>query len=615
MTKFNSIRTFSAACIATAALTGQPAFAGTLAGNVATSDGKPIAGALVTIWNEAKNRKETVYTDATGNYTLQTGFTGAVVLRARTPYFADANKDLTLAADTVSKVDFVIQKIASLEELSETFTASAHAAKLTFPDDNTKAAFINQCNYCHQQGNALTRRARPAEDWNTTVWRMEGYGAYITHGEHKRIARLMEKGFDGKPINAIQTQDYAPELAKARIEEWHAATPMSFLHDTLVGADGKLYGIDEAQDKLYILDRKTGNIEESNMPKGNDPIGGNFAGLQLPIGIFTGNQGPHSGVETADGRIFITGALSSNLIMYNIATKKWTLYPIPRGFLWQKGIYSHTMRADHEGNLWLTVMASNRLMKFDITTEKFTDIALPHNGFMRWMSDTFMGVILKIASWFPQKNTHLAMSHHKWLNGGYKIFNWPYGIDVNPVDGGIWYSKVIANKIGYVDPKTLKVTEFDTPCRGPRRMRFGKDGTLWIPAFDDGKLMKFDTKTKTFETIDLPLLAKNEYELPYALNVDKHGDVWIATNQQDRVARYIPSQKRFIMYAMPNRVIWFRDFEFTQDGKVCMSNSNLPAYAHEDHLPTFFCIQPDVNDNTSLVPDHQLPFGYKATAP
>ncbi|MNV84659.1 hypothetical protein D3C71_1785500 [compost metagenome] len=69
--------------------------------------------------------------------------------------------------------------------------------------------------------------------------------------------------------------------------------------------------------------------------------------------------------------------------------------------------------------------------------------------------------------------------------------------------------------------------------------------------------------------------------------------------------RYIPAQKKFIAYPMPNRVIWFRDFEFTQDGRVCTSNSNLPAYAHEDGLPAFVCIQPDVADTGTLQPVHQ----------
>ena len=107
--------------------------------------------------------------------------------------------------------------------------------------------------------------------------------------------------------------------------------------------------------------------------------------------------------------------------------------------------------------------------------------------------------------------------------------------------------------------------EYTTPHTGPRRMRFGPDGILWIPSFDEGKLMRFDPKTTKFESIDLPVLSKGEYEMPYALAVhQKTGDVWIAANNTDRVLRYLPREQRFIAYPMPNRVIWFRDIDFTQ---------------------------------------------------
>ena len=26
------------------------------------------------------------------------------------------------------------------------------------------------------------------------------------------------------------------------------------------------------------------------------------------------------------------------------------------------------------------------------------------------------------------------------MDGGREFFNWPYGIDINPTNGGIWYS-------------------------------------------------------------------------------------------------------------------------------------------------------------------------------
>jgi streptogramin lyase len=129
---------------------------------------------------------------------------------------------------------------------------------------------------------------------------------------------------------------------------------------------------------------------------------------------------------------------------------------------------------------------------------------------------------------------------------------------------------------------------------GPRRPRFDRKGVLWIPAFDSGGLMSFDTKTKKFETWPLPRLAPNEYEIPYALNVHPTpGDVWITANNSDRVLRFDPASKRFVSYPSPTRVTFLRDLEFTKDGKVCSSNANLPAYAHEDKVPAFICIDPE----------------------
>jgi streptogramin lyase len=202
-----------------------------------------------------------------------------------------------------------------------------------------------------------------------------------------------------------------------------------------------------------------------------------------------------------------------------------------------------------------------------------------------------MPTMLRLAGWFPHKNLHLDLSHQKWL--GHNILAFPYGIDINPKDGSVWYAKLYASKIGRIDPKTMEVTEYDTPLKGPRRPRFDKNGVLWIPAFDDSGLMAFDTATRTFTSTPLPVLAPGEHEVPYALNVHpKTGDVWITANNSDRVLRYTPATKTFLSYPSPTRVTVLRDMVFTKDGRVCSSLSNLPAYGTEDGVDSFMCINP-----------------------
>src|SRR5262249_13293107 len=91
----------------------------------------------------------------------------------------------------------------------------------------------------------------------------------------------------------------------------------------------------------------------------------------------------------------------------------------------------------------------------------------------------------------------------------------------------------------------------------------------------------------------LPVLAANEHEVPYALNVHpRTGEVWIAANNSDRILRYFPKTQTFLAYPSPTRVTVLRDWAFTKDGRACSSTSNLPAYGMEDGVDSFICIDP-----------------------
>ena len=105
--------------------------------------------------------------------------------------------------------------------------------------------------------------------------------------------------------------------------------------------------------------------------------------------------------------------------------------------------------------------------------------------------------------------------------------------------------------------------EFDPPLSGPRRLRFDASGTLWIPAFGDGALVKLDPKTMKYTTYEMPRLSPGESEAPYALAVDpRRQDVWITANMSDRLFRFIPKDERFITYRLPTRGTYTREFFF-----------------------------------------------------
>ena len=70
------------------------------------------------------------------------------------------------------------------------------------------------------------------------------------------------------------------------------------------------------------------------------------------------------------------------------------------------------------------------------------------------------------------------------------------------------------------------------------------------------------------------------------------GIVWLTSNMSDRIFSFDPKTEAFTSYPLPTRVSYLRDLVFTEDGKVCSSHSNLPAYAIEGGLGGFICLDP-----------------------
>lgn len=561
-------------------------------GQVQSTQGQVIIGAIVTVTQVKEQRSESAYSDASGFFSINNTMTGELNLRVRAPYFADTNQ--TISAEPQPALTLTMQQQEDPAMLSASLSASAHAANLEFNDSDDAKAFRSQCHFCHQIGNDLTRRPRDEVEWQAVLDRMQSYGALINSQNEAGFKTTLFNGFDGEPVKAIQSHDASTELFQASYQEWRLGDANSYIHDIEAATDGKLYGVDMGNDLIYVIDTHTGARETIPLPASELPLGGMFAGAVAPLGTFNAKHGPHSIQEGPDGKMWTTNSLAAEIMSFDPKTKAFKIYPIGKD-----AIYPHTLRWDAEEQLWFTLALSNQIGRFDPKTEHFTLIDTPSHGFWRWLSDAMFPSILEVASWFPKSDLHLTLSHHKTSGEGYKVLNLPYGLDVNPVDGSIWYSKLYAGYIGRIDPITLTVKEIKTPLNGPRRLRFSKDGTLWIPSFEESALMKFNTTTEEFTLFELPTLAANEYETPYALAIHPTTqEVWITSNQSDRIFRFSPTENRFISYPSPTRVSFLRDIVFQQDGSVCSSNANLPASAIEGGLPQILCIYPDKNANT-----------------
>ena len=91
----------------------------------------------------------------------------------------------------------------------------------------------------------------------------------------------------------------------------------------------------------------------------------------------------------------------------------------------------------------------------------------------------------------------------------------------------------------------------------------------------------------------MPEFAEGYRPAPYALAINPvTQEVWINETLTDRVYRFVPKEKRFIVYPMPLRGTFTRDFTFTASGWACTTNSPILNAALEGNETEVICIDP-----------------------
>lgn len=531
-----------------------PATAVDLTGRVRSADGRVLPGAMVTLTRADGLYAETVYAGFDGRYSLRTKQQGRATLRARGPDLADATVGLDLARDV--RHDFSLVALEDTRAISDQMSASAHFARIPFERPMDRQWFQVECLTCHQIGNAFTRMPRPLERWQQILERMLGFYGVTDRGWIDRYAGLLQQTFDGSPATVRQTHVVDKEALRARIIQWKLPGAV-IAHDVeLRHADGRFYTVDQGTDQIYITDPIATTTEIFNIPDGGIAQGGKFAALtgnQTPLGL-TVPRGPHSLQEGPDGHFYTTDTVSGQIGEFDPDTRSYVGHDIGGSAL-----YPHTLRFDRQGRVWFTISFSNQVGVYDTRGHEMQVIDLPPDTDRTQM---------------PARV--------------------PYGIDVNPMDGSVWYSSLMANRIGRIDPETLAVQSFEPPTVGPRRMRFAADGTLWIPDFGQGRLVRLDTKRMQYQAYAIPPLAPGEVEAPYAVGVHPvTQEVWITANMSDRMFRFLPREERFIAYPLPTRGIYLRDVIFTPQGMICSASSPMPApVAVEGGMQEIVCLDP-----------------------
>jgi copper transport protein len=205
------------------------------------------------------------------------------------------------------------------------------------------------------------------------------------------------------------------------------------------------------------------------------------------------------------GKIWFTDSPRNQVGFIDIETKQITTKTIPK---LDPLISENTplfIKADFDGNIWIAIINKDKIIKYD-QNDEFEEIVIPGKD------------------------------------------NLPFALALD-TDGKIWFTSTGTGKIGYIDPKDNKVTQFSAnpPLQGPEALLFDKDGNIWIAEHTGLAITKFNPVLETFERVSVP----NEDALPFGMTFDKYQNIWFAEHTVDSIGVYDPDNNNLIEIPVP----------------------------------------------------------------
>ena len=484
----------------------------TVTGTVKGVDGGPFQGAFVEAQNTKSRITVIVLSDSQGHYRIEKLPVGDYRVSIRAVGFrAEPQTGVTLTADQNASFDFALTK--GLVRWSD---ISQYQAKQLWPAAKGKDLIFENCEICHGFQSRMAAVTRDEDGWKDRI-------EFMRTAMHFSLAHITDQ--EANDISSYLASLFGPDsvLKKSPADmPGYNETVRPFPSDAMniVYVEYDMPG--PSRMPFSAAPDKNGYVWIPNFGIANkitrlDPKTGEMQDFLVPN---EGTAAIHSAVPAADGSVWLAEQGSNKLGRWDPATQKITEFqdayiPGKEGLL--VGGEKHTVRLDPSGNAWASGVP---LTKFDPETKKFT-----------------------------------------------RFEEVPNAYDVKSVaNGDVWFTSARSNKIGYVDGKTMKVTQWTMPTANsfPRRMEIASDGMVWIGEFDGGKFARFDPKTKTFKEYALP----GPDPTPYAMGIDADGYIWYDSHRMDVMGRFDPKTGKVTEYPFPHPELSMREFFRDSEGRM-----------------------------------------------
>ena len=156
-----------------------------------------------------------------------------------------------------------------------------------------------------------------------------------------------------------------------------------------------------------------------------------------------------------------------------------------------------------------------------------------------------------------------------------------YGLVMTSDRNEIWFSQLNIGSVGSFNVETREFgSSFQLPLNsGPRRLSISDDDILYVPLYGTGQLIEYDTRTNTQVGIyDVPDTAS----APYAVTWDPvRKVVWIPTSNTDVIYKFDPADKSFSVLPMPRKGAFLRMVDIDPEtGNLITSYGNIVQNVH-----------------------------------
>ncbi len=139
----------------------------------------------------------------------------------------------------------------------------------------------------------------------------------------------------------------------------------------------------------------------------------------------------------------------------------------------------------------------------------------------------------------------------------------PHGL-VEDKDGNIWFTGNHIGIIGKLDPKTGAVTEYATTSKDPHTLIFDKSGTLWFTAQNANTISRLDPKTGAITVLTPPTAGSR----PYGMAINSRNELFVVLFGTNKIARIDTTTNAIKEYLLPNAASRPRRIVITPDDMV-----------------------------------------------